>query len=109
MVVFGECCFARTAPASPQVISLLVLPPHAHTALKEIAKDKATIGRYFCSLVVRKDGLEGGALMVANPTKELNDRVDEETLAWLAATMNQGKADYAVEQAMKKKRIVTPS
>jgi hypothetical protein len=86
----------------------LVLHP-IPTALKEIAKDKATVGRYFCSIVVRKDGLEGGALVVANPTKDLNDKVDEETLAWMAATMNQGKADYAVEQAMKKKRIVTPS
>jgi hypothetical protein len=79
------------------------------TALKEIAKDKASVGRYFCSIIVRKDGLEGGAMIVANPTKDLNDKVDEETLAWMAATMNQGKADYAVEQAMKKKRIVTPS
>jgi len=73
-------------------------------SMKDVAKDKGKVGRYFCSLVVSKDGLEGGAVMVANPTRNLIDLVDEETLNWLASTMNQGKADYAVEQAMKKKK-----
>lgn len=77
-------------------------------AMKELAKDKASIGRYYCSLIVAKDGLEGGAVLVANPTREMVDVLNEDTLEWLASTMNQGKADYSVEQAMKKKKVVTP-
>lgn len=78
------------------------------TAMKALCKDKASIGRYFASIVVAKDGLEGGAMIVANPTKDLDDIVTEECLSWMAATMHQGKADYAIEQAMKKKKKVVP-
>jgi len=60
-------------------------------SLKELAKSKAKVGRYYCTIVVRKDQLEGGAMMVANATKDLIDVVDEETLEWLAGVMNQGK------------------
>lgn len=77
-------------------------------SMKEIAKGKASVGRYFCSIVVGKEGLEGGAVIVANPTRSLIEKVDEETLEWMASVMNQGKADYAVEQAMKKKKKITP-
>jgi len=75
-------------------------------SMKELSKDKASVGRYFCSVVVAKDGLEGGAMIVANPTKTLIEKVDEEVLEWMASNMHQGKADYAVEQAMKKKKAV---
>lgn len=77
-------------------------------ALKELCKDKASVGRYFCSIVVAKEGLEGGAMIVANPTKDLDDILSEETLSWMAAAMHQGKADFMVEQAMKKKKKIIP-
>lgn len=79
------------------------------TALKEIAKAKASIGRYFCSIVIGKTDLEGAAVLICNPTKDLDEILNENCLEYLAQTMNKGKADYVVEQAMKKKRLVVPS
>jgi 23S rRNA A2030 N6-methylase RlmJ len=77
--------------------------------LKDLAKERATIGRYFCSIIVDTKDLEGSAMLVTNPTNDMDDAVSEDVLNWLAATMHKGKADYSVEQAMKKKKKVIPS
>jgi 23S rRNA (adenine2030-N6)-methyltransferase len=102
----------------PNVTIVLVLPLikdeinryNFPNALKELAKKKASVGRYYCSIVVsREGGLEGSAVLVVNPTKDLDETLNEECLEWLAQTMNEGKADYVVEQAMKKKKLIVRS
>lgn len=99
-----NCCIVMVMPLIRDHRQRFSYP----TALKEIAKAKASVGRYFCSIVVGKTELEGAAVLVCNPTKDLDEILNEDCLEYMAQTMNKGKADYVVEQAMKKKRLITP-
>jgi 23S rRNA A2030 N6-methylase RlmJ len=99
-----NCCIVMAMPLIRDHRQRFSFP----TAMKELAKTKASVGRYFCSIVVGKTDLEGAAVLVCNPTKDLDETLNEDCLEYLAQTMNKGKADYVVEQAMKKKRLITP-
>jgi 23S rRNA A2030 N6-methylase RlmJ len=98
-----NCCIILVVPLIRDSRQRFSYP----TAIKELAKAKASVGRYFCSIVVGKTDLEGAAVLVCNPTKDLDDTLNEDCLEYLAQTMNKGKADYVVEQAMKTKRLIT--
>lgn len=73
------------------------------TSLREIAKDKAKLGRYYSNIVIAKEGLQGSAMLVCNPSPMFDDVMDPKALHWLANTMQQGRDEYTVEQIMKKK------
>jgi len=77
--------------------------------LKDLAKERASVGRYYCQIVVDDKGLEGSAMLVSNPTNDMDEIINEDCLNWMAHTMHKGKADYSVEQAMKKKKKVIHS
>jgi 23S rRNA A2030 N6-methylase RlmJ len=72
--------------------------------IREVAKKDAKTGRYFCSLTVSGTGYQGSGVLVCNPTADLDDVLDDHCIHWLANTMNQGKDEFMVEQAMKKKK-----
>jgi len=74
------------------------------TSLKELAKKAAQTGRYYASLQIAPQKYQGSAVLVANPPRNLDDVVSDETLHWLANAMNQGKDEFTVEQVMKKKK-----
>lgn len=74
------------------------------TSLRDMAKEKAKIGRYYANIVVCREGLQGSGMLVINPTPEFDDVVDPKSLFFLAHVMNQGKDEYTVEQIMKKKK-----
>jgi 23S rRNA (adenine2030-N6)-methyltransferase len=74
------------------------------TGLREIAKEKAKVGRYYANILITKTGLQGSAMLVCNPTPLFDDVVDPNALHWLAHVMNNGKDEYTVEQIMKKKK-----
>ncbi|GKY95869.1 hypothetical protein MPSEU_000547500 [Mayamaea pseudoterrestris] len=99
-----DCCIVMVIPLIRDHRQRYSFP----TAMKELAKAKASVGRYFCSIIVGKAELEGAAVLVCNPTKDLDETLNEDCLEYLAQTMNKGKADYVVEQAMKKKRLIIP-
>jgi 23S rRNA A2030 N6-methylase RlmJ len=71
-------------------------------SLKEVAKKYAKSGRYFCNTVISKDGFQGSAVLVCNPTRDFDDVLNDETIHWLANTLNSGKDEYTVEQVNKK-------
>lgn len=75
------------------------------TSLREIAKDKAKLGRYYSNIVIAKEGLQGSAMLVCNPSPMFDDVMDPKALHWLANTMQQGRDEYTVEQIMKKKKV----
>jgi len=74
------------------------------TGLRNIAKEKAKVGRYYGNIVVCKTGLQGSATLVVNPTPLFDDVVDPRALHWMAHVMNNGKDEYTVEQIMRKKK-----
>lgn len=74
------------------------------TSMRELAKKYAKGGRYFGSINIAKDGYQGSCVLVCNPTKGMDDLLDEDLLHWLANTMNMGKDEFTVEQFMKKKK-----
>ncbi|GAX17829.1 23S rRNA (adenine2030-N6)-methyltransferase [Fistulifera solaris] len=74
------------------------------TRLRELAQEKAKVGRYYANIVIQKTGLQGSAMLVCNPTPLLDDVVDPAALHWLAHVLHQGKDEYTVEQIMKKKK-----
>lgn len=74
------------------------------SGIKDVAKKYAKTGRFMCSINVNKDDFQGSGVLVCNPTKELDEVLNEETFHWLAHAMNQGKDEYSLEQIMKKKK-----
>jgi 23S rRNA A2030 N6-methylase RlmJ len=74
------------------------------TALKAIAKEKASVGRYFATVIVDDKDHEGTAILLTNPTNDMDAVISEDVLKWMATAMHKAKADYTVEQAMKKKK-----
>jgi 23S rRNA A2030 N6-methylase RlmJ len=78
------------------------------TRLRDMAQDKAKVGRYYANIVLKKTGLQGSAMLVCNPTPQFDDVVDPSTLHWLAHVLHQGKDEYTVEQIMKKKKKKKP-
>ena len=77
------------------------------TTLKELAKKHAASGRYFASLQIAPQKYQGSALLVCNPPGSLDEVVSDDTLHWLANSMQQGKDEFTVEQVMKKKKKLT--
>ena len=93
-------------------------------SLRDIAKEKAKTGRYYCSINVtgttttststnsKKDAASaavvpianGCGILICNPPPTFDSILSNETVHWLATTMNQGKDEYTVEQIMKKKK-----
>jgi 23S rRNA A2030 N6-methylase RlmJ len=72
-------------------------------SLKEMVQKKAKIGHYSAWLTVQKNGLQGSCVFCANPTKDFDEVLNEETLDWLSCILlKSGRSDYAVEQWMKK-------
>lgn len=102
----------RILDRNPKATVLVWIPfVHGHkyrwsfaTGLRDIAKDKAKLGRYYANIVIAKSGLQGSAMLVCNPSPLLDDCVDPQALHWLAHVLNQGKDEYTVEQIMKKKK-----
>ena len=76
------------------------------TGLREVAKQQCTIGRYYCNIIIGKDNYIGDAVLVCNPTNELDDTIlNDHCLHWLAHVMNMGKDEFTIEQIMKKKKM----
>lgn len=74
------------------------------TSIKEMAKEKAKTGRYFCSITVSPNELQGSGILICNPTSTFDDIVTDDAVHWIANTMHQGKDEYLVEQIMKKSK-----
>jgi 23S rRNA A2030 N6-methylase RlmJ len=72
--------------------------------IREMAKDHAKTGRYYCSMTIKLDDLQGTGMLVCNPTSTLDDILSDDVIHFLANAMNQGKDEYLVEQVMKKKK-----
>lgn len=72
--------------------------------IRDVAKQNAKTGRYYCSISVAKDGYQGSGILVCNPTVDLDDVLDDHCIHWLAHAMNMGKDEFMVEQTMKKKK-----
>jgi 23S rRNA A2030 N6-methylase RlmJ len=70
-----------------------------------VAKEMCKTGRFYCNMTVSKTNLQGSGMLVCNPTQDLDTILSDETVHWLAHTMNLGKDEYMVEQIMKKKKI----
>lgn len=97
-------------PFATVIVTIPLLQNHKFrwsyaTGLREIAKTDAKTGRYFCSIVVAKDGCQGSAVLVCNPTPALDVVLDDHCIHWLAHVMNLGKDEFVVEQSMKKKKV----
>ena len=87
-------------------VPLLHQHPYRYTylqGLREVAQRMARVGRYYGQIVVAKDEYLGDAVVVCNPTKDLDETLlNEHCLHWLAHVMNRGKDEYTMEQVMKK-------
>jgi 23S rRNA (adenine2030-N6)-methyltransferase len=96
-------------PHATILVSIPMLQNHKFrwnytTGLRDLAKRYCTTGRYYCNIVVAKDGYQGDGVLICNPTADLDDVLNEHCVHWLAHVMNQGKDEYTVEQVMKKKK-----
>jgi 23S rRNA (adenine2030-N6)-methyltransferase len=96
-------------PFATVIVTIPLLQNHKFrwsysTGLRDVAKSDAKTGRYFCSITVGKDGFQGSAVLVCNPTAGLDDVLDDFCVHWLAHAMNMGKDEFVVEQTMKKKK-----
>jgi 23S rRNA A2030 N6-methylase RlmJ len=74
------------------------------TGMRELAKTACKSGRYFCHTTVAKDEFQGSCVLVCNPTRDLDDILDDTCIHWLANTMNLGKDEFSVEQTNKKQK-----
>jgi 23S rRNA A2030 N6-methylase RlmJ len=77
--------------------------------IRDMAKEKCKRGRYYCSMNIKMDGVQGSGILIGNPTATFDDVVSDTVVHFLANTMNQGKDEYLVEQVMKKKKSKSPT
>jgi 23S rRNA A2030 N6-methylase RlmJ len=73
---------------------------------KEMATKKCKIGQYNAMLTVGTANNvtkhEGSIMLVANPTKNFDDFISDDTLDYVSKLTVQGKGEFSVEQRMKK-------
>ena len=97
-------------PHATVIVTIPIIHNHKYrythiNGLREVAKQYCSIGRYYCNIIIGKDKYIGDAVLVCNPTNELDDTLlNDHCLHWLAHVMNMGKDEYTVEQIMKKKK-----
>lgn len=71
--------------------------------LKELAKKKAQVGRFYASLTVGLSGLQGSAVAIFNPPKDFDEVVDDVCMDWLSKALREERSsDFVVEQFMKR-------
>lgn len=75
-----------------------------HKAIRELGKEKAKTGRYFTSININKDNMQGCGILICNPTSTFDDIITDDVVHYIANAMHQGKDEYLVEQIMKKKK-----
>lgn len=75
-----------------------------HKTIRDMAKEKAKTGRYYCSININKVDMQGCGILICNPTPTFDDVISDEVVHYIANAMHQGKDEYVVEQIMKKKK-----
>lgn len=71
--------------------------------IKDDMKKPVKTGYYAASLTARLKGLVGSAVFIANPTKDFDDVVSEETVDWLSTMLvSEGRSDFLCDMWIKK-------